>query len=67
MNDIFRARLVPLNKVWPEIPSPDQFRPITVLSAMYKFIELRFLPKLNKYLKERLDKSQTGFVPGLGT
>jgi hypothetical protein len=34
---------------------------------MYKFIELRFLPKLKHYLVHRLDQNQTGFVPGCGT
>ena len=46
LKDLFEARLIPLNKVLPDIPNDDQFRPITVLSAMYKFVEMRFLPKL---------------------
>ena len=50
------SRLVALNKVWPQIPSRDDFRPITVLSAMYKFMELRFLPKLNNYLVNHMLK-----------
>ena len=54
-------------KVWPNIPTEDNFRPVVVLSAMYKFMELRFLPKLQNYLSLRLDKNQTGFVPKLGT
>ena len=43
---IFRARLIPLNKVYPEIPRYNQFRPIVVLSAAYKYLEARFLPAL---------------------
>ncbi len=42
----FEARLIPLNKVWPDIPQADQFRPIVVLSPMFKWLELRFLHKL---------------------
>lgn len=38
----FEARLVPLNKAWPDIPAVDQFRPIVVLSPLYKFLERRF-------------------------
>lgn len=51
------ARLIPLNKVWPEIPRGDQFRPITVLSPLFKFMEMRFLPKLQRYLIRSLDRN----------
>lgn len=37
------ARLIPLNKVHPDLPQSDQFRPITILSSLYKWIETRFL------------------------
>lgn len=40
---IFETRLIPLNKKWPNIPYQHEFRPITVLSSAYKWIELRFL------------------------
>lgn len=43
MNKIGEARLIPLNKVWPDIPKAHEFRPIVVLSPMFKFLELRFL------------------------
>ena len=52
----FEARLIPLNKAWPSIPEEDQFRPIVVTSAIIKWIEIRFLPKLKNYLKHDLDK-----------
>ena len=52
----FKARLIPLNKVWPSIPNQEQFRPIVVTSAMIKWIEIRFLPRLKVYLKNSLDK-----------
>jgi hypothetical protein len=64
---IFEARLIPLNKVWPDIPKEDQFRPIVVLSPIFKWLERRFLPKLQNYLTTRLDRNQTGFVAGMGT
>jgi hypothetical protein len=63
----FEAKLVPLNKVWPDIPKADQFRPIVIESSLYKFVELRFYHKLKRYLVNRLDRNQTGFVPGMGT
>ena len=46
IKDSMKAKLVPLNKVLPEIPKDREFRPIIVLSPLYKFLELRFLPKL---------------------
>ena len=50
IGNIWKARLVPLNKKWPDVPDRKDFRPIVVLSAMYKFLDLRFLPKLKKYM-----------------
>jgi hypothetical protein len=46
----FEARLVPLNKAWPNIPREDEFHPIVILSPAYKWLELRFIPKLRSYL-----------------
>ena len=57
MKDIGRSRLLALNKVWPNIPKADEFRPIVILSPLYKFLELRFLPKLNHYLLNRMTKN----------
>jgi len=62
MTGIFKARLVPLNKVWPEIPTYQDFRPIAILSSMFKVLELRFIPKLAEYMKERMDVNLIGFV-----
>ncbi|CAD8215511.1 unnamed protein product [Paramecium octaurelia] len=62
-----RARLVPLNKVFPDIPTKTQFRPITILSPLFKLLELRFLPRLQQYLSTRLSKGQAGFIPGSST
>jgi hypothetical protein len=46
LKESMKARLITLNKVWPNIPTLDNFRPITVLSPIIKFIEMIFLPKL---------------------
>ncbi|KAM3128064.1 hypothetical protein pb186bvf_019827 [Paramecium bursaria] len=62
-----RARLVPLNKVYPAIPTGKQFRPITVLSPLFKFMELRFLWKLQDYLNQHVMKEQNGFIQGSST
>jgi len=67
MPNLGESRLIPLNKVWPAIPTAPQFRPITILSPVFKWLESRFLPKLNEYLLNKMMKEQTGFVPGFGT
>lgn len=61
------SRLVPLNKVYPEVPNRKQMRPILVCSPLQKLLEARFLPKLQNYLTKSLVISQTGFVPKMGT
>jgi len=58
----FRARLVALNKKHPEIPRPDQIRPIIVTSPLVKILEGRLVEKLQSYLRSRLHVSQVGFV-----
>jgi hypothetical protein len=45
----------------------DQFRPIKALSLLFKYLKFRFMPSLQTYLTERMDRNQTGSVPGLGT
>ena len=61
----FEARLIPLNKKHPDVPKPEDFRPIVVMSPLVKLLEARLLNKLQKVLEEDLHRSQTGFVPGL--
>jgi hypothetical protein len=34
---------------------------------MFKWLERRFLVKIQKYLIDILDRNQTGFVEGMGT
>lgn len=49
----FQTRLIALNKVFPKIPLPNEFRPIVVESLVMKVMEVmevRFLPKLQLYL-----------------
>ncbi len=62
----FNARLVPLNKDFPRISTVDRIRPILVMNPLVKFLESRFAPKLQNYLKYQLFPSQVGFVPGQG-
>lgn len=62
MTQVGESRLIPLNKVYPSIPKMEEFRPIVVLSIMYKWLELRFLYKLNRYMVNKMDPNQTGFV-----
>ena len=66
LNELFKARLVALNKVHPKTPKPDEFRPIIILSLIVKIMECRWLPKLQDYVITKLCASQTGFVPGQG-
>ncbi len=66
MEGSWYTRLIPLNKVFPNIPNRRQLRPIAVQSPIIKILEARFLPILQDYLNNRLDRSQTGFVQGMG-
>ena len=66
LNELFKARLIALNKVHPKTPKPEEFRPIIILSLIVKIMECRWLPKLQEYVITKLCPSQTGFVPGQG-
>ena len=65
-NKHFESRLIPLNKVHPQIPSRKDMRPIVVTSPIVKLIEAGLLPELSEYLIKNLHHGQTGFVPGFG-
>lgn len=41
------ANLIPLNKVHPNIPAPNQYRPIIVMSPVLKFLEGYIYPSLH--------------------
>jgi len=49
-----QARLIPLNKAYPGIPTRSQFRPIVVLSPLFKWLELRFLKLLQDFCSNHL-------------
>ncbi len=66
MDSSWDARLVALNKVFPETPTRKQMRPIVVQRSLVKLLEARFLNKVQSYLTNRLDRSQTGFVDKMG-
>ena len=57
---------MPLNKVFPDVPTRKQMRPITISSPFQKIQEARFLDKLNAYMIDRMTPCQTGFVKGMG-
>jgi len=61
----FLTRLVLLNKKFPNIPLPDQIRPIVISSPVVKILESRLASKLQDYLKNKLHRSQIGFVEGM--
>ena len=47
---IFDCKLVPLNKVHPQVPSVHQMRPIVATNVLFKILELRFSDELhNKF------------------
>ena len=67
IEELFKARLLALNKVHPKIPHEEEFRPIIIMSVLVKIMEARWLSKLKKFMVSELCPSQTGFVPGQGT
>ncbi|CAD8103190.1 unnamed protein product [Paramecium primaurelia] len=44
------VRLISLKKVHPKIPTSEQFRPLVILSPLFKFIKLRFFKQLKDYM-----------------
>ena len=66
IENIFKARLVALNKVHPNTPKKNEFRPIIIMSLIIKILESRWLPKLQDYMISELCPAQSGFVPGQG-
>ncbi|KAL4477946.1 hypothetical protein ABPG72_013354 [Tetrahymena utriculariae] len=63
----FKVRLIPLNKVHPNIPLTDQFRPIAVQSPAIKWLELRFKQQLQDYIDKYIDSDQNGFISDSST
>lgn len=62
----FESRLIPLDKIHPQIPSRKDMRPIVVNSPLVKLIEAGIMPTLSNYLIQKLHPGQTGFVSGNG-
>ncbi len=62
----FTTRIVPLNKKHPNLPSKNDFRPISISSPVVKTLESKLLPKLSNYMTEEMHVGQTGFVSGQG-
>lgn len=63
----FKSRLIPLNKNFPKMPGPKDFRPIIISSPVVKLLEALLLPKIRDYLSQKLYRGQVGFVKGMGT
>jgi hypothetical protein len=61
-----RARLVPLNKVYPRTPKVSEYRPIVITSPIIKFLEQFIRDDLTNYAKTQLHQWQFGFIPGVG-
>ena len=51
-NKHFCTRIIPLNKVHPQIPTKEKFRPISICSPTVKLREGLLLEKLRNYMKE---------------
>ena len=45
---LLQCRLIPLNKIYPKLPSASDMRPIVVTNLLYKIMETRFLPSLQR-------------------
>jgi hypothetical protein len=61
------GRLIPLNKNGAGPQYLNKIRPITTISPFRKMLELFVKPKLEQIIKNKICKSQTGFIPNLGT
>jgi hypothetical protein len=59
------GRLICLNKDYPKIGQYENYRPIIVLSPIYKFLEGYLMKSLRHVAKHHISKDQYGFVPGI--
>ena len=66
---IFECKLVPLNKVHPQVPTVQQMRPIVATNVLFKILELRFSDELHrKFWNLRgFALSQFGFLRNMST
>jgi hypothetical protein len=59
------GRLVCLNKKYPKLPTIQDYRPIVVLSPIYKFIEGYIMNSLRSHARAGISLDQYGFIPGV--
>ncbi|CAD8098795.1 unnamed protein product [Paramecium sonneborni] len=62
-----QMRLIPINKISPNIPNKEQIRPIVVMSHVIKMIELFYEERLKEYVSYYINPEQIGFFQGMGT
>lgn len=58
------GKLILLNKTDSEFPLPEETRPIVILSAVRKFLELAWYEKYNSKIWSKIGPWQIGFKPG---
>ena len=63
LNELFKSRLIALNKVHPNIPKKKEFRPIIIMSLIVKIMEARWLPKLEEYMIKKLCQPKLDSCP----
>lgn len=62
-----QARLIALDKAYPNIATESQYRPIVITSSIVKILEAYVVPSLRKYGTQRLNRNQVGFILGRST
>ena len=67
--EIFYCKLIPLNKVHPQVPAVSQMRPIVATNPLFKVLELRFAEELHQKFWELkgFALSQFGFLKLMST
>jgi len=62
-----RGKLILLNKSYAEYPKPEETRPIVVLSAVRKFLEIAWYRRYSDIIWKQIGPWQIGFRPGHST
>lgn len=67
--EIFNCKLIPLNKVHPNVPTALQMRPIVATNVLFKILELRFSDELHEkfWNLKGFALSQFGFLRNMNT
>lgn len=60
------GRLIPINKVHPQIPKPSQIRPIVANSCIFKALEHVVSEKLHLIMSTKINYGQIGFRRNFG-